>query len=135
MSSNIRQFDAKLRKRQEAVVPAISDRQRLVAIEGLRTAVRLSPVLTGQFKGSWRLSDAPNVRWDPVPDPSGDATVARGIRAVQNMRDFGIVYLVNPAPYGRDIEGGSSDQAPHGVLALTIKTLRRNRPKRPRRLG
>lgn len=89
--------------------------------EIFRTAVKLSPVYTGAFRASWRIS---------LNTPREDVTEGRNpdnpIRGASfhwpsDYRLGDTVIISNNQPYAELIEyGGLSLQAPAGVLRLAI---------------
>ena len=75
----------------------------------------------GRFKGNWQhgFGSAP-VGELPDIDPSGGASMARITGGVAASPVAGIHYLANNLPYAQALEDGHSDQAPTGVLELTL---------------
>lgn len=88
-----------------------------------RTAVKLSPVYSGAFRASWRIS---------LNEPREDVTKGRGpenpIRGASFRWPSGfklgdLVIISNNQPYAELIEyAGWSNQAPYGVLRLAVAT-------------
>lgn len=95
-----------------------------LALEALLRVIQKSPVLLGRFRGNWQL--AIGVRPDgtvEAVDPNGSATQSKGLRTLGEMRPFEKVFLVNNLPYAGEIENGHSQQAPSGVVAVTVAEL------------
>jgi hypothetical protein len=86
-----------------------------------RTAVKLSPVYTGAFRASWRVSFN-----EARTDVTKGFTPSNPIRGAQFRWPSGFklgdtVIISNNQPYADLIEyGGWSNQAPYGVLRLAI---------------
>jgi hypothetical protein len=86
-----------------------------------RVAVKLSPVYTGAFRASWRVSFN-----EARTDVTKGFTPANPIRGAQFRWPSGFklgdtVIISNNQPYAELIEyGGWSNQAPYGVLRLAI---------------
>jgi hypothetical protein len=86
-----------------------------------RASVRLSPVYTGSFRASWRVSlNAPRedvtVRKDPANPLRGAA-----FRWPPGFKLGDDVYISNNLPYAHLIEyEGWSKQAPFGVLRVAV---------------
>jgi hypothetical protein len=95
--------------------------------------VLMSPVDTGRFKGNWQASvDTPKTGELDVSWPKESASAAAAHYAMENgarvnatIRPYSVSWLVNNVPYAIELERGSSkNQAPHGVLAVTVNGLR-----------
>jgi hypothetical protein len=86
-----------------------------------RTAVKLSPVYSGAFRASWRVSF--NEPREDVTDGYGPANPIRGatFRWPTGFKLGDTVIISNNQPYAELIEYGSwSKQAPYGVLRLAV---------------
>lgn len=82
--------------------------------------VYLSPVDTGRFRGNWQLtigsqSDHSLVRYDQ----QGTQTVNDMSRKVRTFTAGQVAYIQNMVTYGADLETGSSNQAPDGIISVT----------------
>lgn len=84
-----------------------------------RTAVKLSPVYSGAFRASWRISFN-DVRADVTAGHSPIAPIrGASFRWPSGFKLGDIIYVSNAQPYAELIEyGGWSRQAPEGVLRL-----------------
>lgn len=88
-----------------------------------RAAVKLSPVYSGAFRASWRIS---------LNEPREDVTKGRGPESPIRGASFrwpggfklgDLVIISNNLPYAELIEyAGWSNQAPYGVLRLAVAT-------------
>jgi hypothetical protein len=97
---------------------------RRLAFEALARVIQKSPVREGRFRGNWQL--AIGVRPDGVVeaiDPIGGAPQAKGMQTIAELQPFQVVYLVNNLPYAEALENGHSQQAPAGVVAVTVAEL------------
>lgn len=85
-----------------------------------RTAVKLSPVLTGAFRASWRVSFN-EAREDVTKGYVPEAPI-RGayFRWPKGFKLGDTVIISNNQPYAEKLERGDSSQAPFGVLSLAI---------------
>jgi hypothetical protein len=88
-----------------------------------RTAVKLSPVLTGAFRASWRVSFN-----EPREDVTKGYVPEAPIRGAYFRwpKGFKLGYTViisNNQPYAELLENGSSSQAPFGVLGLAVASV------------
>lgn len=90
-----------------------------------RTAVKLSPVYSGAFRASWRVSfNEP--RYD-VTNGTGPEAPIRGasFRWPAGFKLGDLVIISNNQPYAELIEyAGWSNQAPQGVLRLAVAQAR-----------
>lgn len=83
--------------------------------------VRRSPVLTGKFRASWRVSvNAPDYVVPPRIVPGSQPVIPAPDWPGINVRIGDLIYISNGAPYGERLENGWSQQAPNGMLALTL---------------
>lgn len=85
-----------------------------------RAAVKLSPVYTGAYRASWRVSFN-DVREDVTA--GGPPEAPRRGAAFRWPKGFKLgddVIVSNNQPYAELIEYGWSKQAPYGVLRLAI---------------
>lgn len=119
------QFTVNLdRAYDEKVEQRVAKVTRWVALEALRRVIMKSPVDTGRLRGNWQA--AVNVRPDgvlEVVDKAGQSTVAKGMKSVSALPPFATVYIANNLDYASAIENGHSQQAPQGMVAVTVAEL------------
>jgi len=96
--------------------------KRGLLLEATGRIVDRTPVDTGRARGNWQASSGQPVEGvlDRL-DPGGTVAVqaAAQVRAV----DGEDLYLVNNLPYIKRLEDGWSQQAPQGMVALTVAEL------------
>ncbi|KFE50143.1 HK97 gp10 family phage protein [Pseudomonas syringae] len=93
---------------------------RSVVIEIGSSVVRLSPVDTGAFRGSWTFTaDTPSNEIPTTLDKSGHETIARIVAGVQHLTFGQTAYLVSNLPYAIALEYGHSQQALAGMVRIT----------------
>lgn len=121
---NRREFSTALTKAgQEAGEIALQFQKRL-ALEGLRRVVQRTPVDTGRARGGWQVAAIANDAAGGDPDPSGSSTVSAGLSIIDAITiPFGTIVIFNNVEYIVFLEEGSSQQAPQGMVALTIAEL------------
>ncbi|WP_283184127.1 hypothetical protein [Pseudomonas svalbardensis] len=75
----------------------------------------------GRFRANWHLSIdvVENVTFDEV-DPSGQETIAALVSAVSDFTAGQTAYLINNLPYAIPLEFGHSNQAPGGMVRITV---------------
>lgn len=84
-----------------------------------RAAVRLSPVDSGAFRASWRISL--NVARDDVTaGRPGNAIRGASFRWPTGFKLGDTFIISNNQPYAEELERGHSKQAPYGVLSLAV---------------
>ena len=82
--------------------------------------VRLSPVDTGRFKGNWQLTiGAPATSSLLRYDETGGIVLSDMQRVVRTLTPGQVAYIQNTVEYGYDLEYGSSQQAPDGMVRIT----------------
>ena len=87
-----------------------------------------TPVDTGRARGNWQSS---------IHEIRASVIETTGSRSEQNARIFAqanealkdlpayvVTYIHNHVPYVKYLEQGSSDQAPHGMVSLTVAELK-----------
>ncbi|MNJ22171.1 hypothetical protein D3C81_793880 [compost metagenome] len=90
----------------------LNDGMNIVAPEGY---------VGGRFRANWHLSIGvvENVTFDEV-DPDGTETVAALVAAMSDFTVGQMAYLINNLPYAIPLEFGHSNQAPNGMVRVTI---------------
>lgn len=85
-----------------------------------RAAVKFSPVYTGSFRASWRVSF--NIPREDVTNRDNPAAPIRGasFRWPSGFKLGDTVIVSNNQPYAERLEYGWSKQAPLGILSLAI---------------
>lgn len=111
-------------------IPAVAGRlkkkvllsQKKIAFDVLSGVVSMTPVDKGRAKGNWFISlGAPRVdyEWGRL-DPSGNETISAGTQVIDQLQDYGAIYLTNNLPYILPLEKGHSRQAPAGMVRLSL---------------
>lgn len=133
MATNANQFNAELEVFARGQVPEdVAALKREVAGELLEGAVERTPVLTGFHRGQWGVSlDVPFTGRRP-PDKDGSATIAAGKAVIAGARPSGghipDIHIGNNGPAIGDLENGTSDKAPQGILGITVEEVRARHP-------
>jgi hypothetical protein len=79
----------------------------------------------GRFRGSWNLGVGVMPANVETIDPSGAETQGRIIASIPHKASGEVYYIINATPYGPRIEKGWSNQAPQGVVGLTVIEFQR----------
>jgi len=112
-------------------VPAIVlSVQKQIALRGLASLVKRTPVDTGRARNNWQVGidqEPPDVLYPAAQafsgDKSGSPAVNKGTSKIRSLRPFCVCYLTNNVEYILDLENGSSAQAPNGMLSVTLHDL------------
>ncbi|ASN67303.1 hypothetical protein 10AX3_4 [uncultured Caudovirales phage] len=105
----------------EQAKEVIDDVFREVVIEIGTSVIRLSPVDTGRFKGNWQFTvGAPSNQSIDTVDKGGHETIANLVAQVSSLEAGQVAYIVNNLVYGVPLEYGHSDQAPAGMVQITL---------------
>lgn len=85
--------------------------------------VSRSPVRTGSFRASWRMSlHAPDITVTEGGVP-GAPLSAPSTPSAPAMKLGDKLFVTNSLPYSLRLEYGWSDQAPAGILRITVQSL------------
>jgi len=105
---------------------AIDSTIREVVIEIGNSVIRMSPVDTGRFRGNWQFSiDAPAAGTLSTLDPTGGQASARLAADSILLKAGHTFFVVNNLPYAIPLEYGHSDQAPGGMVRITLARFQR----------
>lgn len=75
----------------------------------------------GRFRGAWMFSiGSPSAEQGTVIDPSGKLTLDAHKALIAAAKAGDILYFQNNMPYAKRLEQGWSQQAPFGMVALTV---------------
>nr|WP_309504287.1 hypothetical protein [uncultured Roseovarius sp.] len=124
---SVRDFELQLDKEWAEKVEDVRQFVALVGLTGLRGLVLKSPVDTGRFKGNWNVGVGQmDLKTTETVDPSGGGTITRADReltAYASAEGFPVINLTNNLPYAVRLEDGHSNQAPNGMVGLTVAEL------------
>jgi hypothetical protein len=98
-----------------------------ICLDLFRSLVMKSPVDTGRFRGNWQIGvGAVNLDMSSEVDKAGGRVLANGTMTLLSVKAGGIIYLTNSLPYAIRLEYGSSQQAPQGMVRITMVEHRSN---------
>lgn len=125
MITNLAQFNRQVRDLAKnlpaEVVKTVQDKLSLDALSGV---VQKTPVDTGRAKGGWQVGVNEMLIGDTGRlDPSGQATIASESPKIEAAPPYAQVNITNSVEYIEPLENGHSDQAAHGMVAMTIEEL------------
>lgn len=145
-ADNAREFSISLSNRLTGETEkAVIQFTRKIALDALRGVVLKSPVgfppdwkrpapkgyVGGQFRGAWQLSvgaEGTGITGKLRPGRTGSTSAAAAaasdaVGELSRLRAYDSVYIVNGLPYAERLENGWSQQAPLGMVALTVAEL------------
>lgn len=99
-----------------------------MAIDALTVIVQRSPVKSGRFRNNWITTvSAPSSQTLKGTDKSGQRSINSGTSRITTFdyKKHPAIFIQNNLPYANRLENGWSRQAPQGMVALTMRYLRR----------
>ena len=112
-------FIKKAKKNPELVV-------RQVTIKLYSQIIMASPVDTGRFRMNWQVSNnKPATGILIADDPSGGRAIGRMTAYVTTSEDWESFCFTNNLPYAERLEYGWSQQAPQGMVRITVSRFQR----------
>lgn len=92
-----------------------------ISLDAHRNIVLRTPVLTGRARGSWAISYGVEVAQDLIAKTTGEA-ISKGYQQILSKatQPYEKVVISNNLPYAGKLENGSSEQAPNGMVAVTM---------------
>ena len=101
----------------------IDKAHRMAIVLVAQGVVMGSPVDTGRFRGNWQFGKVLPQGTLPTLDTSGAAAIARIAGQTVGVKAGGEVWVVNNLPYAGKLEYGYSQQAPSGMVRVTLANL------------
>lgn len=115
-------FALSLAEFAEQAKEAIDSSLREIVIEIGASVIRMSPVDTGRFRGNWQFSiGAPEQGQLDRLDKNGSAATVELVNGAIQFKAGDTAYIVNNLPYAIPLEYGHSDQAPGGMVRITLE--------------
>ncbi len=134
MKADFPKFERALRRFAKKVELDGATLTKRVAFELFTRIVEKTPVDTGRARASWTIAiGAPDLRI--VPEGEYDKSMATAIaKANAVLGSYGTtgrpflvpIWIANNLPYIQELEHGSSQQAPKGMLALSLREVTNN---------
>lgn len=95
---------------------------RKIALDVFREVIMMSPVDTGRFRGNWQVAiGAMPTGTVELDDKAGTATLEKAQAEAMGLKAGETIFLINNLPYARALEYGLSQQAPGGMIRLTVQ--------------
>lgn len=97
---------------------------RALALEVVKRIVLRTPVKTGRARGNWNVGvGSPDSAYTDNIDKGGWQTISRGHAIIGGSGEGQIIYITNSLPYILSLEHGWSEQAPAGMVSVTLAEL------------
>lgn len=116
-------FTSDIEKFKDKVEVATEKTFRGSILEIFASIIRRTPVKTGRARGNWQASLNRYANLAIFAKPVAAITRARTTASKAKTSDT--VYMVNNLPYIKELEEGSSLQAPAGMVRVTIAEWKR----------
>jgi len=117
-------FNIQLDKFLEGIPDKVQEVQKKLAFEVLTRVVDKSPVDTGRFKANWNTAiGVPDLDTSEDTDKMGYEAKQEALRVLANLDPYETVYITNNLDYAVALENGRSDQAPSGMVAVTVAEI------------
>ena len=111
---------------------------RKVTLSAYQGCITTSPVDTGAFRLSWRVgvnninltvsNAVEGQKLHKGAPPSANEFFTSGINAaigeLKTSNNVKAIYISNNLPYAAELERGSSDQAPNGIIRIVAQQLK-----------
>jgi hypothetical protein len=112
---DLRHFQRKSNLRTATVV-------RKIALDVLVRVVKRTPVDTGRARANWQTTVGQMADGEvDSTDPTGGESIGKGATEIESWDPSkAAVFLTNNVPYIGYLESGSSQQAPAGMVAVTL---------------
>lgn len=120
-------FSLQIAQFAEQTKEAIDASVREIVIELGNSLIRMSPVDTGRFRGNWQFTIG-----SPATDTVADYATSAGEASARLTADAILfkagetAYIVNNLPYAIPLEYGHSDQAPGGMVRMTLARFQKS---------
>lgn len=123
--SNFPEFDKALRRYikrlpEDLVLPFT----KKVALDAFTRIVHRTPVDTGRARANWQISPgSPSLRDDAAANPDASSAVTNQVGELARAKPFETIWISNNLPYIEALEDGWSQQAPSGMVAITVREI------------
>lgn len=91
---------------------------RMIVIEVGSSIIRMTPVDTGRLKGEWQFTIQPATSETGL---TGNASQAKLVGDSIEFKAGTVGYITNLMPYAIPMEMGGSQQAPAGMVRVTLE--------------
>lgn len=122
MEASLVLFNDTLRAFSRVIVPEkLVQFHKAVCLQVLTGVVIRTPVDTGRARGGWQLDiGGPRQSEEDRRDRAGSETITKESANLQGLKFGQVVAISNNVDYIEYLEEGSSQQAPQGMVAVTL---------------
>jgi len=115
-------FEQQLRAIEAKTLDKMERAARKITLDAFTEVILRSPVDKGRFRGNWQVAigAVPDGTLE-LDDKTGSITISKAAAEAQGLELGDIVYLANNLPYAQRLEDGWSQQAPEGMVKLTVQ--------------
>jgi uncharacterized protein CbrC (UPF0167 family) len=119
-------FTGDLSKFTDAVEKNHNTVVKKVSFDMASKIIKRTPVDTGRAKANWHV-ELNNQRMFTTDDTDtrGASTIAEAASEINKVKIGDSVYITNNLPYIEELENGSSQQAPAGMVKVTAAEFKR----------
>jgi hypothetical protein len=115
-------FEDQLRAFQVKTERKLDEVPRKVVFRMFKNIIDKTPVDKGGARANWQTSTgSPATGTIDTTDRTGAATLAKARAVLASANAGDTIYMANNLPYIRRLEEGYSQQAPAGMVALTVQ--------------
>lgn len=120
MQANFRVDLSRIRSklRESASQKAVRITQKLVD-----SFIARSPVFSGNFRASWNVSEG-KATYIRIESGAPQVVLPPPVIRVTAVGNLPVFYITNGQPYANALEYGWSNQAPLGIIRVTLASLR-----------
>ena len=94
---------------------------RAMALQLFGSIITRTPVDEGRARGNWQVTiNSPANGELETTDKGGQRTLATGSRSIASRTGEQVLYFTNNLPYIQRLENGWSQQAPSGMVRVTL---------------
>ena len=121
--TNLKKFRQNVTKFAKTLVPELQIKfQKKIAFEALFRLILLTPVVEGRAQNNWQIS-VETFSKEEVENWKSVNLTSEFFGVIAQLKPFQIIYLTNNVPYIEKLDGGSSKQAPNGILQPVLNQL------------
>lgn len=113
-SVDISKFAEKVEKRADTFVQGL-----ILRIDS--GVVNMTPVDTGRARGNWNVGINNVDLTEHDPETNAQSVIERAKEIIKRIKAGDVIYTSNNVEYIEELENGSSDQAPNGMVAVTLR--------------
>ena len=133
----LNQFQRAIEQKKQAFMRGELEARKELLFECFYRIVLRSPVDTGKFRANWNVGlERNDTNTLAPPDPSGQSAITEALATLARITSNNTrVFFTNALPYANRLEHGWSQQAPAGMVGVTLAEFPELARKAYARLG